>query len=94
MTCLLTTLAVTISSVGDGDGSDLVRGTEVYLPPGSDASYELRVGAREFNATLVGVPACFRVHITVQCHTTVVIMAISKYTGTPAGIRTHKSMYA
>ena len=91
MTCLLTTLAVTISSVGDGDGSDLVRGTE---PPGSDASYELRVGAREFNATLVGVPACFRVHITVQCHTTVVIMAISKYTGTRAGIRTHKSIYA
>ena len=47
MACLLTTLAVTISSVGDGDESDLVGGAEVHLPPGSDASYEIRMGARE-----------------------------------------------
>ena len=60
MTCLLTTLAVTIS-VGDGDGSDPVGGAEVHLPPGSDASYEIRVGARVF----------IQVHVEVAVHSPV-----------------------
>ena len=47
MTCSFTTLAVTISSVGDSDRSDVVGGAEVHLPPGSDASYATRVGAKD-----------------------------------------------
>ena len=66
MTCLLTTLAVTISSVGDGDGSEPVGGAEVHLPPGSDASYELRVGARVF----------IQVHVEVAVHSPVSSMKL------------------
>ena len=41
----LTTIVDTVFSVGDDDGNDVVGGSEVHLPPGSDAVYKLRVGA-------------------------------------------------